>query len=389
MSEFETLPEMLPPNLEAACERQGIPPELRSTEHFFFETVMVKTDPAQPEGNGYEAPRDHVTYPIPRKIIAEHGPRPDDYQEDASWKKRRKQLDWQEYTLEEDRPTVMIGEGAKIDSGAVVPPYTRLEKGSYFFGQPEIMPLPDSVAPTDHYYRTYDVILETEAQLSSTKELPQYFVLGAGSKIMTNARVLTRAVIGDAVTVGPDATIGAYAKLQRGVYVERSGSVDDCAELSPGVRIGPRATVGPMSRLAPRVIVGEEGQVGEATRLEEGVVVEKYAVVDGDVVLGAGSYVGKFAKISRGVRAGRNVRVYANATVDAEATLGNNVIVNKGGAVGYSTKMLDESSVNIDAVVGDFCRVEEGVAVPKGRRYRKSHQLITDVFSPIKRVTSA
>ncbi|MBQ0721189.1 MAG: UDP-3-O-(3-hydroxymyristoyl)glucosamine N-acyltransferase [Gammaproteobacteria bacterium] len=168
------------------------------------------------------------------------------------------------------------------------------------------------------------------------------------SGIHPTAVVAGSAVLADAVSIGPHATIGERVRIDAGVII------------GPGVSIGNDTTIGSGSRLHSNVSV------------YHGVSIGRNAVIHSSTVIGADGFGfandgGKWVKIHQlgGVEIGDNVEIGACTTIDRGA-LGNTVIddgvildnhvqIAHNVHIGENTAMAAYSAIAGSTTVGKNC----------------------------------
>ena len=91
---------------------------------------------------------------------------------------------------------------------------------------------------------------------------------------------------------------GLYEQTKRGVWVARSASVSESAELTAPVIVGERAGVGRLSRVGAAVIIGNEATVGNGCEIRFSVMLDGAALAQNNYL--SDTIVGYMARLSAG-----------------------------------------------------------------------------------------
>jgi UDP-3-O-[3-hydroxymyristoyl] glucosamine N-acyltransferase len=176
------------------------------------------------------------------------------------------------------------------------------------------------------------------------------------------------AFVGDAVTLGPDVSIGPFAVIGDGVRIGartivqphvtigRQTTIGDDCILHPHVSIRERIQIGHRVILHDGVVIGSDGfgfarrpdgshhkipQIG-ALVIEDDVEIGANAAIDrpavGETRIGAGTKIDNLVQIAHGVSIGRNVLLAAQVGVAGSVTIEDDVtLAGQVGVAGHIT----------------------------------------------------
>jgi UDP-3-O-[3-hydroxymyristoyl] glucosamine N-acyltransferase len=197
------------------------------------------------------------------------------------------------------------------------------------------------------------------------------------------------AVIASDVEVPADASVGAYAVVERAVKIGAGTRLSAGVYLGEGVRVGshcvlhPRVTLYPGAQIGNRVVlhagvvVGSDGfgyvfaeghhhkfpQLGKVI-IEDDVEIGSNSTVDrgslGSTIIGQGTKIDNLCQIAHNVKIGRHCVIAAQTGISGSVEIGDNVVL--GGQVGIADHVRIEDNV----MIGGRGAVFPGKVIRKG-----------------------
>jgi UDP-3-O-[3-hydroxymyristoyl] glucosamine N-acyltransferase len=173
----------------------------------------------------------------------------------------------------------------------------------------------------EHRWHRVPGNIHPDAHVHPRAFVSEHVHIGAGSVIMPGAVLLDNTVLGEQVTVKPNAVLGGdgfQVRQIRGrpVVVPHVG----------GVLVGDRASIGSQTCL-DRGLFGENTTVGPRTQVDNLVHIAHSVVIDADAVIVA------CAEISGSVRVGRGAWIGPNASINQGLAIGDHAFIGTGGSV--------------------------------------------------------
>lgn len=174
------------------------------------------------------------------------------------------------------------------------------------------------------------------------------FTTAGGSQAivrLTTSPLAPGLLLGDHVTIAPEARLGAHVVLYAGTVLEGPCVVQDNAVIgkAPVLRPGSRALGLPVGErtLVQAAAVGVGAVICAGATVREGAIVGDHTMVREGAVVGAGTVLGNGAAIGWGVELGDNVRVRNNAiiapatVVEDDVFVGPNVVTTDHNAMSH------------------------------------------------------
>jgi UDP-3-O-[3-hydroxymyristoyl] glucosamine N-acyltransferase len=198
------------------------------------------------------------------------------------------------------------------------------------------------------------------------------------------ARVAESATVGGAcigphVFVGPRAAIGPDTQLHSGVYIGADSRLGRDCVLWPGVVVRERTLIGDRVTIHPNATIGADGfgyhqrggrhhkipQIGRVV-IEDDVEVGAGTCIDrarsGETRIGRGTKIDNLVQIAHNVRIGENCIVTAQCGISGSTTLGHDVML--GGQVG----LIDHLQIGEHVMIAAGSKVYNDL--PAGHIYR-------------------
>jgi len=144
-------------------------------------------------------------------------------------------------------------------------------------------------------------------------------------------------IVGESVSIGDDAAIGARAAIGDGVYIDSHAAIGD------DVCIGDNATIGGYATIGDFVTIGRETTIGDFATIGH------FATIGRETTIGYHAIVGTRATIDDCAVIGRSVRIGDFATIGDWAIY----IADIGHADGYRKTLCDLDGI---AYIGAGCR---------------------------------
>lgn len=163
--------------------------------------------------------------------------------------------------------------------------------------------------------------IDPEARVHHGAHVAEHVSIGAGTVVMPGAVVLNNTVLGEGVTVKPNATLGGD-----GFQVRRIRNRPTVVPHVGGVLIQDFASIGSQT-CVDRGLFGESTTVGTFTQIDNLVHIAH------SVYIGDQAVVVACAEVSGSVRLGRGCWIGPNASINQSLTLGDYAFVGTAGAV--------------------------------------------------------
>ena len=203
----------------------------------------------------------------------------------------------------------------------------------------------------------------------------------AQAGVAATARIGRGATLGERVSIGEYAVIGAGARLGSDVVIGAHCSVGEAATVGDGTRLWPGVTIYPGASLGNRVIihsgarvgcdgfgyvfrdgahakiphvgrciVGDDVEIGANTAIDRGSI--------DDTVIGKGTKIDNLVHIAHNVRIGERCLVMAQVGIAGSTTIGDGAIL--AGQAGINGHLTIGAGVRIGAQAGVFGDIPAG-----------------------------
>jgi acetyltransferase-like isoleucine patch superfamily enzyme len=142
-------------------------------------------------------------------------------------------------------------------------------------------------------------------------------------------------LLGDEVTIGAGARIGAHVVIHPGATIAAGARIGDHAQIRDGATIGAGATIGSFTSIDPGVEVGARSSVQTRCYLAGGSVLEEDVFLGPGVTLTNDNTMGRHrpGETLRGARLRRGCRVGAGVVVCPAIEVGEEAYVAAGAVV--------------------------------------------------------
>lgn len=198
--------------------------------------------------------------------------------------------------------------------------------------------------------------LSPGASVHLTAEIAPGAIVEPGAIIGENARIGAGSRIGSNAVIQPGVTIGRNAQIGPGVSIQ-------CALIGDDVTIGPNAVIGRagfgLAGFAGRQV--DVPQYGRAI-LQDGVSIGAVSCVDrgafGDTVVGEGSKIDNMVHVAHNVAIGRNVTIVACSGISGSVTIGDGAVL--AGAVGVADHINIGAGSTLAARSAVICDIPQG-----------------------------